>query len=381
MPDATRPTVLLTLGRLPTAVDLARSFKANGWRVIVCDPFRWHLARTSRCVDGTIRVPSPTDKPDAFRQSLLDAIADWDVSLVVPVSEEAMHVAALETLVPETVTLFCAGQSDMLSLHSKRNFVELATRAGLPAPDTAASGTASATALLANNDCVVKPEYGCSGRGVQFLAKGSVMPEALQKNHVVQRRIIGDEYSALALARNGVVVGSVVYQSRVSSGSVAVAFERVDMPNIVDWMTSLVTANKHNGFIAFDFIVDAAGTAFAIECNPRATSGVHFFNTDQIAPGIVDGSTVTLHSDRLLQEFWSTWTQWWRQISDPSRRKMTWRTMRRARDVSWRRDDPWVFLLATFSTWPVIWRAMRHRRTFAEVLPLDIEWRDDHDKR
>ena len=53
--------------------------------------------------------------------------------------------------------------------------------------------------------------------------------------------------------------------------------------------------------------------------------------------------------------------------------------LRRARDVTWQRHDPWVFLLATWSTWPIIGQALRRGETFAEVLALDIEYRPDSD--
>ncbi|MEN9755617.1 MAG: hypothetical protein RLZ07_1999, partial [Pseudomonadota bacterium] len=39
-------SVLLTLGRLPKGLDIARSFHRAGWRVIIADPARDHLART-----------------------------------------------------------------------------------------------------------------------------------------------------------------------------------------------------------------------------------------------------------------------------------------------------------------------------------------------
>ena len=38
-------TALLTLGRLPKGLDLARALAAEGWRVVVAEPFGWHLAR------------------------------------------------------------------------------------------------------------------------------------------------------------------------------------------------------------------------------------------------------------------------------------------------------------------------------------------------
>ena len=52
-------TVLLTLGRLPKGLEVARSFARAGWRVIVAEPFAWHLARVSRDVARSYRVAAP----------------------------------------------------------------------------------------------------------------------------------------------------------------------------------------------------------------------------------------------------------------------------------------------------------------------------------
>ena len=43
-------TVLLTLGRLPKALELARALHDEGARVIVAEPFGAHVCKVSRAV-------------------------------------------------------------------------------------------------------------------------------------------------------------------------------------------------------------------------------------------------------------------------------------------------------------------------------------------
>ena len=88
-----RKTVLLTLGRLPVALDLARGFEAAGWRVIVAEPFAMHLCRMSRSVAKSRRVTAPLASPQQYRSDLLRIIREDAIDLVVPVSEER-HGAA-----------------------------------------------------------------------------------------------------------------------------------------------------------------------------------------------------------------------------------------------------------------------------------------------
>jgi hypothetical protein len=52
-------TVLITIGRLPKALDFARAFHARGWRVVVAEPFRRHLTGASRQVARSMQVTSP----------------------------------------------------------------------------------------------------------------------------------------------------------------------------------------------------------------------------------------------------------------------------------------------------------------------------------
>ncbi len=79
-------TVLLTLGRLPKALALARACRALGCRVIVAEPFRWHLCRPSRAVDLCVRVTAPNVDREAYFRELLALIERERVDLVLPVS-------------------------------------------------------------------------------------------------------------------------------------------------------------------------------------------------------------------------------------------------------------------------------------------------------
>ena len=61
----TEPTVLLTLGRLPKALEVARALRGAGCRVIVAEPFRRHLTGASRAVARSVVVPSPVADREA----------------------------------------------------------------------------------------------------------------------------------------------------------------------------------------------------------------------------------------------------------------------------------------------------------------------------
>ncbi|MEL7311790.1 MAG: ATP-grasp domain-containing protein [Pseudomonadota bacterium] len=372
-----RPTVLLTLGRLPPAIDIARAFRSAGWRVIVADPFRLNMARTSLAVSRVHRVAGPTKSPNQFRRDITDLVRRYDVQLVVPVSEETPWVSGLKHQL--TADVFCGEQDCVLELHSKQRFIELAERLELPSPRTARIGTEVARSI-ALADYVLKPEFSCSGRNVSLHSAGDPIP-ADSADLLIQERLLGQEISAFVIARSGVCQLMVAYRAHTRHGSVAVCFERVDHASVQSWVSAFVAEINYTGLLSFDFIIDPSdGTARAIECNPRATSGLHFVSPSALVAAICGTDAPAdpiLKDTTLMQEFWSHWTHWFSVLGDAEERRRTGRALRAARDVTWSIRDPFVMPLATFSTWPIVWQAIRRRTTFAEVLALDIEWRPE----
>ena len=366
-------TVLLTLGRLPKALDIARSFAAAGWRVVVAEPHRRHLAGASRSVARSIRVTAPAEDPAAYLRDLARVVREEGASLVVPVSEEAMHVAFLPPLLPGGVRLLAMPPELVLRLHDKHGFALAAAAAGLAVPETFALDDPAARDLADATDVIVKPVHSCSGRGVRRIPRGVALPPP--EPAVVQRLVVGEEHSSCTLAHAGRVQGTAVYRGTLMSGSVAVGFERVDHPAIEAWIARFVAATGWTGFIAFDFIVDAAGTPWGIECNPRTTSGLHFFAEADLAPAILDPAhPLRFRPERRLQQFWSCVTETQDSFGDWPRFRGNLRHLFGTRDVTWRAADPLPLLTMPWTAWPIISEAKKRGVPFGEVATLDVGW-------
>lgn len=372
------PTVLLTLGRLPKALDLARGFAAIGWRVVVAEPFARHLCGSSRSVAKSIRVPAPADGKAAYLHALAAVVRAEGVDLVLPVSEETLHVAHLPPLLPPGVRVLTMPPELLLRLHHKGGFCEFAASHGLDVPESAPLGDPRAAALAASGRVVVKPVHGCSGRGVLRLPEGTALPQADPAvPAIVQRFVQGAEFSTCTLAHRGRVLGTTVYRGTLMSGSVAVAFERVAHAAIEDWVRRFTAAAGWCGFLAFDLIVDAEGRPWGLECNPRTTSGLHFFEPADLACAILDpdGTPPLRHRpETRLQQFWSCLTE--TQLSLFRRgavRAHAW-TLFTTRDVCWQARDPWPLLAMPWTTWPIIRMAAQRRVPFGEVATLDVGW-------
>lgn len=374
-------TVLLTIGRMPKALDLARSFSRTGWRVVVADPFGWHLTRVSNAVDKAVQVPAPVDNPPAYLASLLDLAEREDAELIVPVSEETMYVAGLRDALPSGISLYAMPQEIVLRLHNKRDFISWAKDLGLAVPETYELGDPSAAAFAKSHDVVIKPIYSCSGRGVDYAKAGQPLPASLgDEKYIVQQKIDGALLSTFAISHRGSLLVNVIYRAAVLSGTVAVCFERLDdVRPVADWIAAFVKKTNYSGFISFDFIVDRSGKAFAIECNPRVTSGVHFVHPGDLASAIADPANtppVRLRDNRFMQQFYPCLTETQLSFFDWPKFKSNFRYLRSARDVSWDARDPLPFLTLPFTGSQILMRSIRKKQSFGEASTFDISWRD-----
>lgn len=382
-----KKTVLITLGRLPVALELARGFRAADWHVIVAEANSVSLCGMSSAVDRCLRVTPPGRSVAQFLDDLARIVEDEQVDLVVPVSEETPATAALAAVMNPAPRVFCPARDDVLRLHDKLAFNTLASDTGLPVPVTCRGGGIERT-RFPSAEVVVKPRFSASGRGVRFCRVDELA--TLDDSVIVQQRLPGEELSAFGVARSGRLLANVVYRPRVTSGSVAVCFERLgDARDVEAWIEAFVRRVGHTGFVGVDFMRDDDGQPRAIECNPRATSGVHFLNAGRLAatieaalveaPDVVNIAAIDDRPVTKLAESYSCFTALLGAVGDRKRRRHIWNELRQAQDICWSRRDPLPFLLMTINTWPIIWPALLSGRSFAEVAVEDIEWRTPGD--
>ncbi|MEO0423456.1 MAG: ATP-grasp domain-containing protein [Pseudomonadota bacterium] len=374
--------VLLTLGRLPKALDIARALAAVGCEVIVAEPFAWHLTRLSRSVERCVRVPAPNDDEQAYHQALISLIEREGVDLVVPVSDETMHVGGLHARLPASTRLFCPPQPTLLSLHDKLEFIRVAQAAGLPVPRTCdASDHAGAEALLAATRCISKPRYSSAGKGLVDHPQGTEPPVHGPDSvpRIFQEYLPGEELSTFGVVRNGELVANVVYRGLIMSGTVAVSFERLveSPPGLEDWVRTFAKAAGHEGFLSFDFRLDEAGRPLPMECNPRATSGIHFLDPLGLADvmlGDAAAGSGRLRPETRLQQFYPALTEvqssFLRGERSPGRLKLLFGL----RDVTWQANDPLPLLLQPFASVDILWRTILKGWTFGEAATFDIAW-------
>ena len=401
-------TALLTLGRLPKSLDIARALADSGWRVLVAEPSARHLTGVSHAVARSFQVTAPVIDANAYLDELCSIVRKENVDLVVPVSEETMHVAALaDRFVGSTAQgaprIFTMSATEVRRLYDKLGFARFAQSIGLTVPSTFEYGDAASQALIMAGAVVLKPRFSCAGRGVQVLARGEDLTRAAraaspggssegragqdqdvgQENRlrdaylIVQKFISGMVHSTCSVVHQGRVLGTVVYRAAQLSGTVAVAFDRVEHHAITAWVETFARAARWSGFLSFDFVVDEGGVPHGIECNPRATSGIHFMLPQHLAEAMTFPErieSISMRPETRLQQFWACLSEV-QKLRPGIGLLRGLRALATTPDVSWRADDPWPLLSMPYTAWPIIAAANQAGVSFGEVATRDLDWR------
>lgn len=288
-------SVLILGARAPAALELARRFAAHGWRVIVGDSAPFHLCAWSRAVAARVALPPPRTAFDDYAHALAAAVAAHGIELIVPTCEEVFHLAAARPCLPAAVRVACADPDTLRSLHSKWLFVGEAARAGMRVPDSAlVDSLDEARDWAGGRGVVLKPEFSRFGVHVRRYPDGipGHAPALVALGRwVVQAFQYGEELCSYGIADRGRLLAHAAYRPGYRlGGSSGYWFESVDAAAIRESVAALVARLGYTGQIAFDWIGGPDGSAVAIECNPRAVSGVHLFAADDDLPAALTGS-------------------------------------------------------------------------------------------
>ncbi len=291
--------VLITGARAAAALDLARDFDAAGWEVHLADSTRVRMARWSRLSARHHRYPPPRTQGDAFRRRIAELVAHHDIELVVPVCEEVFHLAAPSLHRVLGDRLFAPDMATLRTMHDKLSFAHACQRWGLPVPESHPFEGADAHArfVAVSAEWVFKPRFSRFGERALVAptshALRAIDPVA-RGGWLAQRYVNGEEACFHAIAHRGTLVAFSAYRSdwRLGGGA-SYAFEPLSQRRS-DTLRAIADAitcrTAWHGQFACDVMFEGESAPFLLECNPRATSGVHLLAGDgSLARSIGDG--------------------------------------------------------------------------------------------
>lgn len=377
--------VLILGARAPACLEWARAFHASGWQVSVGDSLSWPLSRASRACDHYLRLPEPRHDVGAWIAALAQAIREHGITLLLPTCEEAFYLAHGKHKLPTSCRVICSDLPLMQGLHHKGQFAALTAGWAVSAPETVLlEQPHAAQAFAAQSQLwVFKPAYS------RFASQTLLRPPASQLHRVTastdepwvaQRFVSGREYCSFSLLDQGRVSAHACYQPRhrVGRGS-GIWFDPADPAPLREFVQQFGRATGYSGQVGFDFIEDRDGRFHVLECNPRATSGVHLFAGQPQAlvralceagttmlipetqPQMVALAMLLFAAPRLLLPGGPAMTDFRHDYA-------------RARDVVARHGDHGPLLAQLPGLAEIVARALRRRCSLLAAATADIEW-------
>jgi glutathione synthase/RimK-type ligase-like ATP-grasp enzyme len=383
--------ILLTGGRALVTLDLVRQFASFGHHIIIAESVPIHLCRYSKHVKKSYLVPRPNSEPVAYIDALIDIIQAEKIDLVIPTCEDIFFIAKGLDRLRKHCTVFVAPLAQMKRLHSKWDFNQLARHYGFLVPEThLLTSQHDLQLFIARNrrPFVLKPVFS------RFATKVLMVDVAEQTSHSFQHLTISEQYPWIAqehiygkamcsysIVHSGKLVAHAVYAETFTAGQGAcIHFVPVENPEIERWIARFVEIEQFSGQIAFDFIVTNAGDIFPLECNPRATNGIHLFQKDdQLPEAFLAGHN---HDQKVIKPKPSTQAMiaiamlvyGLRAIHSWARLKEWIYLFFQAKDVIFDSQDMKPFLYQLFILW-YNWKESRKLAiSLQEFSTIDIEW-------
>lgn len=372
--------ILILGARAPACLEWARAFSQAGWTVTVADSLAQPLSRFSRAAEHFVRLPEPRHDPDAWIEALAGVIRQQAIDLLLPTCEEVFYLAhGLERLRP-LCRVFTSDFELLHRLHHKGDFAAMTQGWDVAAPPTRALyDLAAVQALAAEHDALVfKPAYS------RFASQTLISPSPAQLAKVrpsaeapwvAQQFVPGQEYCSFSVLVDGQLRAHSSYQPRyrVGRGS-GIYFHSCAPAPIRAFLEQFGRATGYTGQVGFDFIEDRQGRFHVLECNPRATSGVHLFDDQRVQLVAALGNEADAALEATLEPRMIALAMLLLVAPQRALSRTFWHDYQQARDVIVQDGDRGPLTAQLLSLSEIIGRALTRRCGLLAASTADIEW-------
>ena len=320
---------------------------------------------------------APARQPKLFGAQLSKWIGDYHIDCIVPTSEEVFWLAGLNL----PTRIFSKSLEQLAQLHHKFHFTLIAREHGLNTPATLLvdSPKAAVAATRKFDDWVAKPAFSRFGQrtilGKRIIEWDGCAP-TIRHPWVVQQFIAGQELSTYSLFTRGRLLAHVVYRcavrSRYGAGTKFVSLPPDSTRRLLERFGRAI---DYTGQLAFDWI-QSEHELYAIDCNPRATSGIHFIPHRALVSALFDaGEACWVTPAGIVRQLTlGALIQAWNrpgEIGGVLKDAFT------GAEVLYTSTDPGPWFGAFLSLGYFTRVALRQKISLSEAMTADIEWNGD----
>lgn len=274
-------------------LDFIRTISAGGHKIYMAETTKFQLCRYSNCVKKNFIISSPRFFPKSYIDQIEKIIINEKIDLFIPAWEDIMLVSKHLRRLNQHTKVLASPFSLLEKLHNKNLFIDLQKELGIPTPKTRLVTSIEDFCKLDMRTFALK---ACYCRGSQSVLRWDnqkgIPPVEISENEpwVAQEWLSGSHYCTFGVCHEGELQAHSIYpmdfvqekeSEMISSiGSYCLSFRSVDHEGIQQWVENFVKKTNFTGLIAFDFIETLNHDLYAIDCNPRITSGATLFAKD-----------------------------------------------------------------------------------------------------
>ena len=248
-------------------------------------------------------TPSPRHASEQFGQSLLEIVTGQRIDWLIPTCEEVFHVGRHHEKLAAITNVLCPPLAELDRWHNKFTFQQHAASRGLLTPRTELvdSPPQLESVLVRYPRYLLKPVYS------RFAARiitnhgpraGQCPLSACRPSPsepwLVQEFIEGDSECTYTVVHRGRITVHCAYRTphRVNSGAGASFLSIAGEPSLAI-ASRLLEGSNYTGQLSLDLLRTTDGRRYLLECNPRATSGVHLLRPANLVQGLLDANSPT----------------------------------------------------------------------------------------
>lgn len=383
MKNLPQKKVLITFARSFLALELARQLHAAGHQVLIADSMNYHVTRFSNAISKNFRVPSPRFDPEGYIKALINIVDQEKVDFLLPIYEEISHLSLAHKRFPSHCQLFCPPFELYEQLHNKWLFHCKLEELGIDTPKAA---------LVKNQHDIARLKFkgpfalkACYTRASQTIQK--VYPNQSVRNleiephnpWIAQEWLEGNRFCTYSICHSGAILAHGTYPVGYAiDGNSCLIFKSIDHDGIYKWIDNFAKKVHYTGQIAFDFIESPEGKLYAIECNPRATSGLLLFSNEaRLDRAFFKATTKPIFPkpDTSQQIATGMLLYGWRKSAIPGNNVFKFlKTLFTTKDVIFNAKDikPFIFEPLVFAA---IWkRSRKYKLPFSASFTFDHDW-------
>ena len=284
------PNVLVTDGEQRASLAVVRSLGRAGYAVDVCSSRASSLAGSSRYTRNHAALPSALSEPDAFISRLETLVREWDIDVLLPMTEPALLAVLPERERFGNARIPFASYEHFLRISDKAVVAEVAKSVGIRVPaQVLLASRQDAVGLDDRLDfpIVLKPSRSVVGEGAERLKVSVVhvdrpalledalaaLPDAVFPV-MAQERIVGPGIGIFLLMREGEPRAAFAHRrirEKPPSGGVSVYRESAAMdPQLLERSCELLRRLEWEGVAMVEFKMnEETGVPYIMEINGR----------------------------------------------------------------------------------------------------------------